>query len=93
VLYDVQTRKQSEISSVASGYPSWSPDGESLFYETFGNEASWWMVRMRDRKKERVAALKSMHVFQWFTPAPNNSLITARSAGTGEIYALDWEAP
>jgi hypothetical protein len=25
--------------------------------------------------------------------APNNSLITARDAGTDEIYALDWETP
>jgi hypothetical protein len=29
----------------------------------------------------------------WFAIAPNNSLITARDAGTDEIYALDWEAP
>ena len=48
---------------------------------------------MRDRKTERVAALKSMHVEQWFATAPNNSLITARSVGTDEIYALDLEAP
>ena len=48
---------------------------------------------MRDRKTERVAALKNMRVTLWFAPAPNNSLITARSVGTDEIYALDWEAP
>jgi hypothetical protein len=29
----------------------------------------------------------------WFAVGPNNSLITARDAGTEEIYALDWEAP
>jgi len=50
-------------------------------------------VRMRDRKTERVAALKNMQVGKWFAPAPNNSLITTRSVGTDEIYALDWEAP
>jgi Tol biopolymer transport system component len=93
VLYDVQTQKQSELSSVGGGWPCWSPDGESLFYETFGDDASWWRVRMRDRKTERVVALKRMRVEQWFAPAPNNSLITARSVGTDEIYALDWEAP
>ena len=93
VLYAFQTRKQSELSSVVSGYPGWSPDGEFLFYRTFGNDASWWRVRMRDRKTERVAALKSMRVTDWFAPAPDNSLITTRSVGTDEIYALDWEAP
>jgi hypothetical protein len=29
----------------------------------------------------------------WFAAAPNNSLITARDAGTEKIYALDLEAP
>src|SRR5450755_764288 len=28
----------------------------------------------------------------WFATAPNNSLITARDAGTEESYALDWES-
>ena len=93
VLYSFQTRKQSEVSSAISGYPGFSPDGEYLFYRTFGNDASWWKMRIRDRKTERVAALKSMRVTDWFAPAPNNSLITTRSVGTDEIYALDWEAP
>jgi Tol biopolymer transport system component len=93
VLYDLQTHKQSELSSVQSGYPSWSPDGESLFYETIGDDAAWCRVRLRDRKTERFAALKGIHVDTWFAPAPNNSLITSRSVGAGEIYALDWEAP
>jgi serine/threonine protein kinase/Tol biopolymer transport system component len=93
VLYDFQIRKQSELSSVMSGYPGWSSDGEFLFYRTFGNDTSWWRVRMRDRKAERIAIPKNIRVTDWFAPAPNNSLITARSVGTDEIYALDWEAP
>ena len=62
VLYDVQTHKQSELSSVESGYPSWSPDGESLFYETIGDDAAWCRVRLRDRKTERFAALKGLQI-------------------------------
>ena len=94
VLYDVQTHDQSELSSVLSGYPGWSQDGESLFYKTNGDDASWWRVRIRDRKTERVARLKNMRATSdWFAPAPDNSLITARQVGADEIYALDWEAP
>jgi len=93
ILYDFQTRKQSQISSVVSGYPDWSADGQFLFYRTFGSDPSWWMVRTRDRKAERVAIPKNIRVTDWFAPAPNNSLITASSVGTDEIYALDWEAP
>jgi Tol biopolymer transport system component len=94
VLYDLQTRKQSELSSAWSGYPGWSQDGESLFYSTPGDDASWWRVSIRDRKTGRVTRLRNMRVTgDWFAPAPDNSLITARSVGTDEIYALDWEAP
>jgi len=50
VLYDFQTRKQFELSSVQSGYQSWSQDGEFLFYLSFGDEASWWKLRLRDKK-------------------------------------------
>ena len=93
VLYDFQTHKQVEVSGGRSGFPGWSLDGEDLFYMTFGDDASWWRVRMRDRKTERLAALKDIRVDPWFAPAPNNSLITARNVGASEIYALDWEAP
>jgi Tol biopolymer transport system component len=85
MLYDVQTRKQSELSSVSSGYPGWSRDGEYVFYETNGDEASWWRVRLRDRKTERIARLKDMRLDGWFAPAPDDSLITARDVGTNEI--------
>ncbi len=93
VLYDIQTRRQSELSSVSSGYPSWSQDGEYLFYKTNGEDASCWRVRMHDRKTERIGSLKNEQVGGWFAQAPNNSLITARQVGTDEIYALEWEAP
>jgi hypothetical protein len=54
-----------------------------------------WRVRMRDRKAEQITDLTRIKVagWGWFATAPNNSLITARDAGTEEICALDWEAP
>jgi hypothetical protein len=43
---------------------------------------------------ERLTDLKNVRVagWGWFAAAPNNSFITARDAGTEEIYALnvDW---
>jgi serine/threonine protein kinase/Tol biopolymer transport system component len=93
VLYDIQTQKQSELSSVRSSYPGWSLDGEYLFYETVDDDASWWRVRMHDRKVERIAPLKNWQVANWFGQAPNNSLITSRQTGTDELYALDWKVP
>jgi Tol biopolymer transport system component len=93
VLYDVRARTQTELSHLLGGYPSWSRDGESLFFQ--GPESTWWRVRIRDRHLERIRNMKDMRLagWGWFATAPNNSLITARNTGTEEIYALDWELP
>jgi hypothetical protein len=50
---------------------------------------------MSDRKVVRVVYLKNIPIAgdAWFAPGLHNSLITTRSVGTDEIYALDWEAP
>jgi Tol biopolymer transport system component len=92
MLYDLRTRKQSQLFDQGSACPSWSWDGEFLF---FASDNWVWRVRMRDRKVERVTDLRNVRVagWGWFATAPNNSFITARDAGTDEIYALDWEAP
>jgi hypothetical protein len=85
-------RKQSELSSVRAVGQAGPRTVNSCSTRTFGDDASWWRVRMRDRKTERIAA-EEHAVANWFAPAPNNSLITARSVGTDEIYALDWKVP
>jgi Tol biopolymer transport system component len=94
MMYDLRTRKQTVLLEQESGWPSWSPDGEFLFFAS--GDASWiWRLRMRDRRVERVIRLNNLRLPEggWFAAAPDNSLITARDAGTDEIYALDWEAP
>jgi hypothetical protein len=94
IVYDFLTRKQSELSTVLSGFPAWSPDGHYLFFQTWRDDASLWRVRIYDLKADRITTLKDKRLTAgWFAPAPNNSLITSRSTGTDEIYALDWEAP
>jgi len=92
VLYDLRTRKQSQLFDRGSRWPSWSTDGEFL---TFDSDGWWWRVRMRDRKAQRIANANNMRLagWGWFATGPDNSLITARDAGNDEIYALAWEAP
>jgi Tol biopolymer transport system component len=94
MLYDLRTRKQTLLFNQGSGCPTWSRDGESLFF--VGDESGGiWRIWMRDRKSEWVWNRGNIQVagWGWFAAAPDNSLITAREAGTDEIYALDWEAP
>jgi serine/threonine protein kinase/Tol biopolymer transport system component len=96
VLYDLRTHKQSELVSQQSAYPSWSRDGESLFFcRCLFDDSGWWRVRIRDRKLERVATLKDFTPagYGWFAIAPSDSLITAHNTVMDEIYALDWELP
>ncbi len=97
MMYDLRTRKQTVLFEQESGWPSWSWDGKFLFFLFFASDSNLWIsrVRMRDREVERVtrSLSKGRADAEWFAAAPDNSLITARDAGTDEIYALDWEAP
>src|ERR1039457_5711427 len=54
VLLDSQTQKQCELSNVWSGYPAWSPDGESLFYRTLGDDAAGSAARRAARSLTAV---------------------------------------
>lgn len=73
------------------GWPSWSRDGESLFFHA---DKAWWRYRMSDRKLEKVPSIDKMQVAGqgWFAAGLNNTLVTARAIGTEEVYALDWQA-
>jgi eukaryotic-like serine/threonine-protein kinase len=95
VLYDLRTQTLTELFSQGSGYPSWSSDGEFLYFSKTLSEDLWWRVRIRDRKAEPLGPPKDFTPanWGWFVAGPNGSLITARSVGTGGIYALDWELP
>jgi serine/threonine protein kinase/Tol biopolymer transport system component len=93
MVYDVQTRKQSQLFDQPSNCPSWSWDGESLLFSA--QDSGWcFRVRMGSRKVERVTNLNELHAASWwFAAAPNSSFITTVDAGTEEIFALDWKAP
>jgi Tol biopolymer transport system component len=93
MLYDIRTRKQTELFSGSGAYPSWSRDGEWLYFFT-ASEPRWRRVSVRDLKVELVNTVKDITLadWGWFAIDPNNSLITARNIGTDEIYALEWEA-
>jgi eukaryotic-like serine/threonine-protein kinase len=95
VLYEVATQKQIEVSDAPGGYPGWSRDGKSLFFWVPGHDQAWWRLRMSDQRMVRVISLKEIPIAgdAWFAPGLDNSLITTRSVGIDEIYALDWVAP
>lgn len=91
-LYEIASRKQTEVSDTQGGWLNWSRDGESLFVRA---DHAWWRFKMGARELENVTSLQKFAVGRqgWFTPGLNNSLVTSRNVGTDEIYALSWEAP
>jgi Tol biopolymer transport system component len=96
LLYDLRTHTQSQLYGGESEGPSWSWDGEYLFFnDGYGNSGWASRVRISDRKVERVTNLHAVRIagWGWLAAAPNNSFVTAVEAGLEEIFALDWEAP
>ena len=79
------------------GNPTWSRDSEYIYFDTFGHDAAFFRVRIRDRKVERIVGLKNVPravgtFGPWTGLAPDGSPLFQRDASFDEIYALDWDA-
>ena len=97
VLYDFETQHWSELAKANAGYPSWSRDGQYVYFLSAPNAPAVLRVRIGDRKLEQVVDLKSIRMAGyfdfWLGLAADDSPLLLRDTGTQEIYALDWEAP
>jgi serine/threonine protein kinase/Tol biopolymer transport system component len=102
VLYGMEAHGQTELAGLRANWPAWSRDSQSVYFTDVseaGAETEWYRVRIRDRKLEPIASLKSLTEapsgpgYDWIGMTPDGSLISTRDAGTTEIYALEWEAP
>jgi serine/threonine protein kinase/Tol biopolymer transport system component len=99
-LYDLKTQNWEELAKVEAAFPSWSADGNHIYFDDipFQRESSFFRIRIRDRKVERVIGFKHLlYQFEsldfWTGLTPDDSLLTSKNVGTQQIYALDWEAP
>jgi Tol biopolymer transport system component len=99
LLYDFTTQKWAELADLPVSYTIWSRDGKHVYFDsTSATDPAIYRVGIGDRKLERVASLKNIRRewgiwFPWMGLAPDDSPLLLRSAGSQEIYALDWEAP
>jgi Tol biopolymer transport system component/DNA-binding winged helix-turn-helix (wHTH) protein len=86
-----------ELARMGIGYPSWSHDGQYLYFDSiFTDDPAWFRVRISDHQLERLASLKDIHrlwgqLGEWSGVGPGDSLLVTRDIGSPEIYALDWE--
>jgi Tol biopolymer transport system component/DNA-binding winged helix-turn-helix (wHTH) protein len=100
MLFEPSTQKWTELATLpAIGFPSWSRDGQYLYFDTtFTEDPGFFRVRISDRKLEKLLSLKGMRRFRgefgsWTGLAPDDSPLLARDISSQEIYALDWQAP
>jgi hypothetical protein len=81
-------------------YIGWSRDGRYVYFDNpYVSDPAIFRVGISARRLERVVSLKDLRRESgrwsgaWFGLAPDDSPLLLRSAGSQEIYALDWEAP
>ena len=100
VLYDLHSKKRSELTNVISSHPSWSRDGKYIYFDSTGQgEPALYRVQVKDRKMERVVSLKdvkrptSQSWASWTGLAHDGAPLALRDISSYEIYALDWQLP
>ena len=97
VLFDFQTQKWTEIAKGTIGWPEFTKDGQSIYFNDASGDASVMQFRVSDHKLEKAVSLKSISLVgyynSWFAVAPDGSVMMLRNAGTQDVYALDWEEP
>ncbi len=98
MLYDVQSHQKSQLATGNIGKVTWSRDSQAVYFDLAGPDPAFFRIRIRDRKMDRLASLKYLHrsvgtLGAWTGVTPDGSPLVQRNAGSGEIYAFDWDAP
>jgi Tol biopolymer transport system component/DNA-binding winged helix-turn-helix (wHTH) protein len=98
-LFDLATQRWSDLVGAelgAKGYPTWSRDGQYVYFDTvFNDSPAFFRVRVSDRKVEKLFNLTGLHRYlgefgSWSGLAPDDTPLLVRDIGSQEIYALDW---
>ncbi|HEV2232323.1 MAG TPA: protein kinase [Terriglobia bacterium] len=93
-LYDFKTRKWSVLTSSFVGYPSFSHDGQHIY---FLQGSLVERIRVPDGKVEQVASLKGFQLTGyfglWLGLSPDDAPLLLKNTGTEDIVSMDWTAP
>jgi Tol biopolymer transport system component/DNA-binding winged helix-turn-helix (wHTH) protein len=102
MLYDFKLRTWQQLtqSKVDAEYPSWTPDGKCVYFNSPGEKGSpEYRVCLSDRKIQRVADMAQAGSLlfggggYWTGLAPDGSILGTRDTSSEEIYALDVKFP
>jgi Tol biopolymer transport system component len=98
MLYDWRSLKWQLLVRLAIGFPTWSRDGEYIYFDTVSATApGFYRVRISDHNLEPVAGPQGLRRVLgfggWFGVTSDGSLVVPRDVGTQEIYALELDSP
>lgn len=99
MLFDRVRQQWQELVNLPIGYPSWSHDGQYLYFDTtLTDDAAFFRVRISDHKLERLFSLRGVRRYwgefgMWTGLAPDDSPLLALDTSSQEIYALVWQPP
>jgi eukaryotic-like serine/threonine-protein kinase len=93
-VYDFTTHAWSKLAKASIGYPTWSHNGDSIFFlNHLAGGDQVFRVSVATRKLEEVTDLKNFHgapflIGYWFGLAPDDSPLLIRDAGIWDFHAL-----
>jgi eukaryotic-like serine/threonine-protein kinase len=93
-VYDFATHAWSKLATASIGYPTWSHNGDSIFFlNHLAGGDQVFRVSVATRKLEEVTDLKNFHgapflIGYWFGLAPDDSPLLIRDAGIWDFHAL-----
>ena len=97
MLFDAATSQWSELANIGIGWPSWSHDGQYIWFtgSTAGAQQSGiFRIRIQNRKLDEMIDLKDFRQApgwgDWFGLTPTDQPLLVRDAGAQDIYALGW---
>ncbi|MEJ2368140.1 MAG: protein kinase, partial [Acidobacteriota bacterium] len=96
-LFDFKTQMWTTLTRSNAAFPSWSRDGQYIYFLSTGQDSAVWRFRVRDKKMERIASLRNFQTTGfynlWLGLTPDDSPLLLKDTGTHDIVAMDWVAP
>jgi hypothetical protein len=90
-------QKWSFLTRSEAGFPSWSHDGQYIYFLHAGQDGGVERIRVPGGKVEQVTSLKGFQMTGyyglWLGLTPDDQPLLLRDLGTQDIVSMDWHAP
>jgi DNA-binding winged helix-turn-helix (wHTH) protein/Tol biopolymer transport system component len=91
-VFDFKTQRWSVLAKGQTGYPSWSRDGQFIYFLRVSADPGVYRIRPAGGAAERVVDLKGFHFTSvaqsWMGLDPEDAPILLRDLGGDDLYAL-----